>query len=121
MESKEFLFEKLNVYQKSLNLSIEVCKVISKVPYEFGRIRDQLTGSVVSIPLNIAEGSGRSSSKEKANFYRIARGSGFECIPLLSITSSLNLISKEQTDKWRENIREICMMLSGLIKYQQTS
>ena len=119
MENSEFLFEKLDVYQKSLNLSIKVCKEIVKIPYKYARIRDQLIGAIISIPLNIAEGSGRTSSKEKANFYKIARGSGFECIPLLKILWKLDLVTEEIVSKWRILISEICRMLSGLIKYQK--
>ena len=119
MEKSEFLFEKLDVYQKSLDLSIEVCKAMVKIPYKYAIIRDQFIGAVISVPLNIAEGSGRTSAKEKTNFYKIARGSSFECIPLLKILLKLDLLDEQTVSRWRELISEICRMLSGLIRYQK--
>jgi len=119
MQNSEFIFEKLDVYQKSLNLSIEVCKSMVQIPYKYARIRDQFIGAVISVPLNIAEGSGRTSAKEKANFYKIARGSSFECVPLSKIMLKLGLIDEQTVSEWKGLMSEICRMLSGLIRYQK--
>jgi len=67
---EEFFFEKLIVYQRSLDFAIRLCKIANNFSIKFSRIRDQLIGARISIPLNIAEGSGRNSSKEKINFYK---------------------------------------------------
>jgi four helix bundle protein len=91
--SEEFFFEKLIVYQRSLSFAIRLCKIASNFPIKFSRIRDQLMGAGISIPLNIAEGSGRSSNKEKINFYKISRTSLFECIPIFKICAELNLFN----------------------------
>lgn len=66
MEEK-FYFEQLEVYRRSLKLAITICKIASKFPFKFSRIKDQLTGAIISVSLNTAEGSGRKSSKEKVN------------------------------------------------------
>lgn len=115
---EEFIFEKLGVYQKSLQLSIEVCKLCSDFPIKYSRARDQLVGAIISIPLNIAEGNGRITSKDKTNFYKIARSSSFECIPLLDICFAIKLIDEQCRANIRSSILEISKMLSGLIKYQ---
>ena len=57
-------------------------------------IVDQLSRAVLSIPPNIAEGNGRNTIKEKVQFYKTARGSLFECIPILQLIAELNLISE---------------------------
>ncbi len=70
----------------------------------------------MSITLNIAEGGGRESLKEKKNFYTIARGSTYECVPLLELGLDLQSISSEQYKIFRQECVEISKMLSGLIK-----
>ncbi|MCL5407720.1 MAG: four helix bundle protein [Patescibacteria group bacterium] len=119
MEEK-FNFENLEVYQRSLRLSIEIIKTIKGFDYKYNRIRDQLIGAIISVPLNIAEGNGRKSAKDRINFCKIARSSGFECIPLISICLELELINKAKYDFWRTEVKEICGMISGLIRYNNS-
>ena len=114
-----FIFEKLNVYQKALILSIDVCKISSDFPIKYKRIQDQLIGAIISIPLNIAEGNGRRTPKDKINFYKIARSSSFECIPLLDICYALKLIDAAQKNNIRIEISTISKMLSGLMKFHR--
>jgi len=112
-----FSFEKLEVYKKSLRLSIQICRLASSFDYKYQRIRDQLIGAIISIPLNIAEGSGRNYNKEKIQFYKIARASLFECLPILEISYNIDLISVDQKNFIRNELTEISKMISGLIKY----
>jgi len=114
--SEEFFFEKLNTYQRSLGFAIRLCNIASKFPVKFSRIRDQLIGAGISIPLNIAEGSGRNSPKEKINFYKISRTSLFECIPILEICLNLNLIDKITFAELRKKDTELAKMINGLIR-----
>jgi len=114
--SEEFFFEKLEVYQRSLRFAIKLCKLASSFPIKFSRIRDQLIGAAISIPLNIAEGSGRKSQKEKINFYKISRTSLFECIPILEICLSLKLIDGKEYEELRKEDLELSKMINGLIK-----
>jgi len=111
-----FLFENLKVYQKSLKLSFQVCELASGFPFKYSRIRDQFMGAIISIPLNIAEGNGRQSPKDRNNFYKIARSSSFECIPIIDICFNLKLINNLTQDQLREEICIISKMISGLIK-----
>ena len=108
-----FNFEKLNVYQKSIALSADLVKVATDFPNCYRRISDQLVGAVTSISLNIAEGSGRPTQKDKNQFYRFARASAFEVIAILDICDRLQLLRR---DDWNDRVEEICKMLSGLIK-----
>ena len=116
----EFIFEKLEVYQRSLKFSIEIVKIASNFSYKYSRLRDQLIGAVISIPLNIAEANGRGSSKDKINFYKFARGSCFECIPILEICLNLELIDNKKALKYKQEIKENTSMIYGLIKYQNS-
>ena len=109
-------FEKLKIYQRSLEFAKNLCRKGSNFPIKFSRIRDQLIGAVISVPLNIAEGSGRKSAKERINFYKIARTSLFECIPLLEICLELDMINKNEYQKFRSEIVALSKMINGLIK-----
>lgn len=65
-----FKFQKLVVWERSIELADDLLSVAEKLPrlYQFS-LGDQLRRAVISIPTNIAEGSGRRSEKESANFY----------------------------------------------------
>jgi four helix bundle protein len=67
----------------------------------------------LSIVLNIAEGSSR-TKKDYKHFLIIARGSCFECVPLLKLACSLNLLSSKQEKMFYNELEEIARMLSGL-------
>ena len=115
----KFKFEYLEVYQRSLKLSIELIKIVVKWRYEYARLRDQIIGAVSSIPQNIAEGNGRQTAKDRKNFYIMSRTSNFELIPLLEIVHSQKLINDERYNNIRKEIEEISMMLTGLINCQR--
>lgn len=108
-----FNFQRLTVYEKSIALSIELSKTAAKFPYSYKRIQDQLIGAVISISLNIAEGSGRFNQKEKTQFYRIAQASAFELVAIIDICHGLKLLDKNE---WMDRVEETCKMISGLIK-----
>lgn len=69
-------FKELKIWQKALELSVDVYKVTGLFPKEdkFGLI-SQIKRSAVSIPSNIAEGAGRNSIKEFLYFLSVANGS----------------------------------------------
>ena len=71
-----FAFEKLKVYSKALDFSINVIDVVDKLktPRNHFRLVEQLESSATSVSLNIAEGKGRFSKKEFKHFLYIARG-----------------------------------------------
>jgi four helix bundle protein len=79
--------EKLLVYQRALQFIEFVDKILS---HEIDKINAhlQLDKASTSIPLNIAEGSGKYTPKDKNRFYDIARGSASEsssCLDVLFI------------------------------------
>ena len=111
-----FLFERLKVYQKALDFAETVAKKASSFPYKYSRIRDQIIGASLSIPLNIAEGCGRKTKKDANLFYSFARASVFECIPLIEISYRLKLIESNDQVGWKEKCIELSKMISGLTK-----
>lgn len=115
MNAKEnrFLFEKLLIYRKSLDFAVKITKIASKFPFRYSRIRDQFIGAAVSIPLNIAESQGRNSRKDQLNFINISKASLFECVPLLEISLSLELIDIRTFNELQDETVELSKMISS--------
>lgn len=89
-------FRELKVWQKSVTL----CKLIYEVtdsfpPAEKYGLKSQIQRSAVSIPSNIAEGSGRVGKKEFQHFLSIANGSAFELETQLVLAKDFNFINEE--------------------------
>jgi len=68
----------------------------------------------MSIPINIAEGFGRFSSKEKAHFIEIAYGSLTETLCELEISLDENYISEEEFSEAEKQLIIISKQLSAL-------
>jgi len=112
-----FLFEKLDVYQKSLDLADEISGLTEYFPKGRYYLADQLNRASLSIPANIAEGNGKFTKADRINFFRIARGSAFECVPLLEICRRRNLLKEDAALGFKDRLDEVCRMLTGLINY----
>ena len=111
----KFTFFDLRVYKEAKVLVKNVYSFLNKFPqYENFALSDQLRRSVVSVPSNIAEGSGRFSAKEKIHFIEIAYGSLTETLCQLDIAHDLNYISDEDFANEKERIKVIGKQLSGL-------
>jgi len=108
-------FEDTEVWKRSTNLSVSIYKeLMSLKDYGF---KDQITRSGLSIPSNIAEGFGRMTDKDKANFLGYARGSCAELRTQIYIGREIGYIDKNISKDWISETNEITAMLSGLIKY----
>ncbi|HET8803745.1 MAG TPA: four helix bundle protein [Aequorivita sp.] len=117
---KIFGFEKLQVWQKSRLLSVEIYKITVLFPSEekFGII-SQMRRAAISISSNIAEGAGRHSSKDQARFTEIAFGSALELLNQIILSYDLGFINEEKYLQIRQDLTEITAMLDGLYKSQK--
>lgn len=111
-------FKSLKVWQKGIKLVVEVYKSTKKFPQEelYG-LTSQMRRSSVSIPSNIAEGSGRSSDKDFHRFLEISIGSSFELETQLIIAHELGFISNGNFIETSSKVHEIQKMISGLKKH----
>lgn len=112
-----FSFENLEVYQRALNFVEAIENLVKdlKGKASYGLL-DQLQRAALSIPLNIAESTGRWHKGEKRQFFWISRGSVFECVPVLQILHRKHLITDEQFSGYYEQLEVIAKMLTNLIK-----
>jgi four helix bundle protein len=104
-------FKELKIWQKALELSVDVYKVTGLFPKEdkFGLI-SQIKRSAVSIPSNIAEGAGRNSIKEFLYFLSVANGSSYELQTQLLISNKLNFLKDEVLESMLIELDEIQKM-----------
>ena len=112
--SDGFLYKELIVWKKSMELVDWVYGAMKTFPKEERfRLCDQLSRAVVSIPSNIAEGSGRNSEADFARFLSMARGSLFETMTQLEIAKQQGYITDiTQAEECANSIRK---MLNSLI------
>ena len=111
----KFTFFDLRVYKEAKLLVREVYSCLDKFPkVETFALSDQLRRAVVSVPSNIAEGSGRYSIREKIHFIEIAYGSLTETLCQLDIAHDLEYISDKEFTEVKERIEVIGKQLSGL-------
>lgn len=116
---KTYSFENLLVWQKSRVLAKEIYKLTATFPKEelFG-ITSQMRRCSISIPSNLAEGSSRRTSKDKARFTEIAFGSGLELLNQLIIALDLNYIEESKYLEIRMKLQEVTFLLDALQKAQ---
>jgi len=116
LESKEMIsdYKQLNVWLKSIELVTNVYELVKKMPREeLYSLADQIKRSAVSVPSNIAEGSGRNTTKEYIQFLYIALGSASELETQLIIGKNLGFF--HDIEMYMKEINDIRKMLNGLI------
>ena len=119
MEDK-YDYKQLDVYKEAKALVKIVYELLKKFPREEQyALCDQLRRAAISVPSNIAEGSGRRSAKEQVHFLEIANGSLREVDCQLDIACDLGYISSDEIDEVARQIQKVGSMLTGLRKYHQ--
>lgn len=111
-------FKELKVWQKAIDLVTATYKKSQEFPKEelYG-LTSQVRRSAISIPSNIAEGCGRKTNKDFANFLGISLGSAFELEMQLIITKNLNFMNLDDFKILENEIHHIQNMI---IKLQST-
>ena len=79
-------------------------------------LKNQLARASSSILLNITEGAGRYTDKDKRSFYIIAKASAYECISIIFILKEYKTIDEKTYKNLYNNLYLISKMLTGLIK-----
>jgi len=110
-------FKQLTVWQKSMDLVAEIYQVSTSFPSEekFG-LTSQIRRCAVSIPSNIAEGSGRATDKEFVQFLKYSLGSAFEVETQFLLAHRLGFLEAESLEGLESVTKEVQKMLHGFIK-----
>ena len=112
---KQFDHEKLKVYEVSINFVAWVTDLLESIPKSISA-HDQLDRASTSVPLNIAEGNGKFTPKDRCKFLDIARGSALECAACLDVLVAKRKIGSETAASGKATLIEVVSMLVGLIR-----
>ena len=110
-----FDHEKLDVYREAINFCGWVGEFLASIPAK-AAAKDQLDRASTSIPLNIAEGNGKFSARDRARFFEMARGSALECAACLDVLLVRKLTKEELVAAQKERLVRIVEMLVGLLR-----
>lgn len=110
-------YRDLKVWSKAHSLALKIYKITKAFPKEEQfNLTSQVRRAVLSVPTNIAEGTGKFSNKDFAKFLQIALGSINEVDYLIIFSNDLGFIDKDEFDSLSKEVGEIKGMLISLIK-----
>jgi four helix bundle protein len=115
MKKHFFDHEKLNVYQEALKF-VSWWTALKRAKEIKNAVNGQLDRSAESVVLNIAEGNGRFTAKDKCRFFDISRGSALESSSALDILVAQGKLSELEISEGKNILKSIVSMLIGLIK-----
>jgi len=107
-------YEKLDVYRCAIEFVTLSTKLMSNLPKGNGVANDQLKRASFSIPLNIAEASGKRQMADRRRFFNIARGSAMECGAILDVLTHSEQVSADATLPLKTLLERIVSMLTKL-------
>jgi len=108
-------FQDLEVWKKAHRVVLDVYRLTIQFPRteQFGVI-SQLRRAAYSIPANIAEGSGRRSTKELLHFLALSNGSLEELRYFLLLSHDLRYLSPSDYERLQSDLKSIAEMLEAL-------
>jgi len=120
MTEPMFDHERLDVYRLSIEYVASSYRIAKSLNGAERHAREQWLRAAQSIPLNIAEGNGKQSLKDKNRFFEFARGSALECAAIHDILISFGAIDSELNRIGKANLKRIVSMLTRLIQRTET-
>lgn len=113
--TKKYNYKDLEAYKEAKILVRMIYSLLQRFPKEEQyALCDQLRRAVISVPSNLAEGSGRYSVKEQLHFIEIAYGSLLEVECQLDIAHDIKYISDDEYSNAENQIGKVASLLSGL-------
>jgi four helix bundle protein len=117
MPGKVESYRDLEVWQKAMELAVEAYRLTEPFPaYEQYGLRAQIHRAVVSVPSNIAEGHGRSITREYLHHLAIAHGSLMEVETQIELSVRLGFVKRSVADGVLNQAAECGRMLHGLMR-----
>ncbi|WP_262922048.1 four helix bundle protein [Hymenobacter cellulosivorans] len=113
-------FRELKIWQKAMLITKLTYQCSAAFPSDerFG-LTSQIRRAAVSIPSNIAEGSGRGSTKDFSQFLSIATGSAYELETQLILAAEFGYLDETRLQSVLDELAELQRMLYGFQKSLQ--
>ncbi len=109
-------YEQLDVYRAAIEFLGLAVRLTRKMPKGQADLRDQLRRASTSIPLNIAEASGKTSGPDRARFHAVARGSALECGAILDVLHLVEAIPAHDAEQGKMLLSRIVAMLTKMCR-----
>ena len=110
-----FDHDRLDVYRLSIEYVASSFAIAKDLNGCHRHARDQWLRAAQSIPLNIAEGNGKRSLKDRSRFLDIARGSALECVAIQDILAATEGLNETRHTELKRTLHRIVSMLTRLI------
>ena len=110
-----FAFQRFEIYKKAKVFHIACVHLCRDHSFDYFVI-NQLRRASFSAPLNIAEGLGKFSVRDRKNYFTIARASVFECMAILDIQCDEGGITPQEFEKLTQQAAVLSRMLYSMIK-----
>ena len=107
-------YEKLDVYQLSLDFVARSLKCIGGLPAGYAELRSQGKRAAFSLALHVAAGAGKTACCDKRRFYEIAKSSAMESAAICDIVHRAQVLSSAEHQRFKEILHRLISMLSKL-------
>jgi four helix bundle protein len=107
-------YEKLDVYRCAIEHLALVFKWLALLPRGHAPLADQWRRAATSVPLNIAEASGKPSAADRANKFAIARGEAMECGAILDVVALMQIVPDQNLAVAKDLVERCVRMLTKL-------
>jgi len=110
----KFRFQDMKIWQLAIEIANELFDIADVLEEKrLYRFADQLRGSGMSMPNNIAEGAGSSSNREFIQFLNVARRSTFENANIVILLQMRNLITQDSLDRLLDKLDYLCRQITN--------
>jgi four helix bundle protein len=109
-------YERLDVYRCAIEHLAFLFKAIPRVPRGYSALVDQWRRAAMSVPLNIAEAVGKTSTADRNNRYAIARGEAMECGAIIDVIRLIDAVPEPEVTAARQLLVRIVGMLTRLCR-----
>ena len=117
-----FDHDRLDVYRLAIEYTAGAFDMSTRLKGLHRHARDQWLRAAQSIPLNIAEGNGKRSLKDRARFLDIVRGSAFECAAIQDVLVASGGIERPSSIELKVKLKRIVSMLTRMaMKFESLS
>lgn len=111
-------FEDMTVWQEAQELAVNIYAITRSFPKEEQySLTSQLRRAASSVSANIAEGFGRGTNKDKAQFYRISLGSLLETKNFVYLASRLDYIEQKSVNEIILKINSVHDQINAILRY----
>ena len=111
-----FDHDKLDVYRLAIEYVADSFRIAGDLSGPHRHACDQRLRAAQPIPLNIAEGNGKRSSKDRGRYFEIARGSALECAAIQDVLDVSAGIDEAVNRQGKRRLKRIVAMLTKLVQ-----